>query len=136
VIETGHRTDPLTEAVSRLAAFYRALPQSKLLGPLPDGSSRAEAGHRLASLLAAFGQGVEERASDVAPAWRELPFDGPFIVGDQIAVTGHDLVVGLRALGGEMDELVWSAAGGRVRAADVLEAAQRVAEEVWGVVRA
>ena len=120
MIETGHRTDPLTRAVALLAAAYRSLPQSKLLGLLPDGRSRAEAGHRFAALLAALGQGVEERRSGTVPTWRELPFDGVFIVGDQIAVTGYDLVTGMRALT-DLDELVWSAEGERVKAGEVLE---------------
>jgi hypothetical protein len=109
-------------AVALLAAAYRSLSQSKLLGTLPDGRSRAEAGHRFAALLAALGQGVEERARDVAPVWRKLPFDGVFIVGDQIAVTGHDLVAGIRGLG-DLDELVWWADGGRIAAGEVLEVA-------------
>ena len=95
------------KTVALLAASYRSLPQSKLLGVLPDGSSRAEAGHRFAALLAALGQGVEERHSAMAPTWRELPFDGAFIVGDQIAVTGHDLVAGLRGLVDLDEEGVW-----------------------------
>jgi hypothetical protein len=122
VIETGHRTDPLSRTVSKLAALYRSLPQSKLLGVLPEGRSRAEAGYRLAGRLAAWAQGVEERLNAAVPQWRQLPFDGSFVVGDQIAVTGHDLVVGMRALR-DLDELVWSAEGGRVRAVEVLEAA-------------
>lgn len=126
MIETGHRTAPLTRAVALLASSYRSLPQSKLLGVLPDGRSRAEAGHRFAALLAALGQGVEERASRVPPRWRDLPFDGAFIVGDQIAVTGHDLVAGMRAMG-DLDELVWSVDGGRVKAAEVLERGVREA---------
>jgi hypothetical protein len=139
VIETGHRTDPLMQAVAYLAASYRALPQSKLLGLLPDGSSRAEAGYRFAAMLAVFGQGVEERTRDVAPAWRRLPFDGLFVVGDQIAVTGHDLVAEMDRLEGQgqgqgqrlgLDELVWTVGGERVRAGEVLEAAVRGAEEL------
>jgi hypothetical protein len=133
VIETGHRTDPLTRAVALLAASYRSLPQSKLLALLPDGRSRAEAGHRFAALLAALGQGVEERASDAAPLWRDLPFDGAFIVGDQIAVTGHDLVAGMRGLT-DLDELVWSAEGERVRAGEVLEVGVREAGYLRSVI--
>ena len=127
MIETARRTDPLTRVVALLASAYRALPQSKLLGTLPDGRTRVEAGHRLAALFAVWGQGVEERALPVAPQWRELPFNGPFIVGDQIAVTGHDLVAGLRGLRG-LDELVWRADGGRVSAGEVLELAIREAK--------
>lgn len=122
MIETGHRTDPLTQAVAFFAATYRSLPQSKLLGLLSDGRSRAQAGHRFAALLAAMGQGVEERVSAQAPRWRDLPFDGHFIVGDQIAVTGHDLVAGMRGLA-DLDEPVWSVHGERVAAGDVLETA-------------
>ncbi|MBS2965186.1 hypothetical protein KGA66_19200 [Actinocrinis puniceicyclus] len=132
MIETGHRTDPLTQAVAFLAATYRSLPQSKLLTLLPDGRSRARAGHRFAELLAAMAQGVEERARETAPQWRELPFDGHFIVGDQIAVTGHDLVAGMRALG-DLDEPVWSVEGGRVAAGEVLEAAVAAANRLRGL---
>jgi hypothetical protein len=68
------------------------MPESKLLGRLPDGRSRAAAGHELASLIALAAQGVEDRTRPVPPAWRALPFEGPFVVGDQIGVTGHDLL--------------------------------------------
>ena len=132
MIETGHRTDPLTQAVARLAASYRGLSQSKLLALLPDGRSRAEAGYRLAALLAMFGQGVEERALDVPPTWRSLPFDGVFIVGDQIAVTGHDLVAGIAGLDG-LDELVWTVEGRRVGAGELLATAVGEAGELQRV---
>jgi hypothetical protein len=92
VIETGSRTELLTSLLPRLAAAYRSMPQSKLLGKLPDGRSRAQAGHALAAALAVAGQGVEERDQVDPPVWRVLPFDGPFVVGDQIGVTGHDLL--------------------------------------------
>jgi hypothetical protein len=133
VIETAHRTDPLTRVVALLSSTYRALPQSKLLGTLPDGRSRVEAGHRLALQFALWGQGVEERALSAAPRWRELPFDGPFIVGDQIAVTGHDLVAGMRELP-DLDEPVWRVGGGRVAAGEVLEAALAEANRLKGAV--
>lgn len=133
MIETGHRTDPLTQAVAFFAATYRSLPQSKLLGLLSDGRSRAQAGHRFAALLAAMGQGVEERASASVPRWRDLPFDGHFIVGDQIAVTGHDLIAGMRALD-DLDAPVWSVDGRRVAAAEVLEEALRAAKGLRGLI--
>ena len=119
MIDTDHRTEPLADALSRLASVFRALPQSKLLGLLSDGRSRAAAGHALAVLLARAGQGVEERERDAAPVFRDVPFDGPFVVGDQIAVTGHDLVAGLRGLGGSA--LVWSPDGRRVSAGAMVE---------------
>ena len=119
MIDTDHRTEPLADAVSRLASVFRALPQSKLLGKLPDGRSRAVAGHGLAVLLARAGQGVEERDRDVAPVFRDVPFDGPFVVGDQIAVTGHDLVAGLRGL--EASAVVWGPDGHREPVGTVVE---------------
>lgn len=67
------------------------MPESKLLGRLPDGRSRAAAGHELASLVAFAAQGVEDRARPHPPTWRLLPFEGAFVVGDQIGVTGRDL---------------------------------------------
>ncbi len=119
MIDTDHRTEPLAEAVSRLASKFRSLSQSKLLRPLPDGRSRAAAGHEVAVLLARAGQGVEERASAHVPLWRDVPFDGVFVVGDQIAVTGHDLVVGLRGV--DADEPVWGPDGRRVPAGAVAD---------------
>jgi hypothetical protein len=82
----------LETVVDRLASRYRGMPESKLLGRLPDGRTRATAGHELASLLALAAQGVEDRSRPVPPSWRLLPFEGAFVVGDQIGVTGHDLL--------------------------------------------
>lgn len=132
MIDTGHRTDSLTQAVTRLSAMYRALPESKLLGRLPDGRSRAEAGHRFAALLATFGQGVEERVRDVPPTWRRLSFDGHFVVGDQIAVVGHDLAAGIEGLA-DLDELVWTAEGARVTAGELVAVAVREASALRAV---
>ncbi len=108
MIKIGHRTEPLTEIVARLAAVYRALPESRLLANLPDGTDRAHAGHGLAARLALAAQGVEERDREVPPHWRELPYVGHFIVGDQIAVTGHDLIAAVAKLA-NAGEQVWAA---------------------------
>lgn len=82
----------LDSLLTRLASAYRSLPESKLLGRLPDGRTRAAAGHELAVLIATAAQGVEDRSRPSAPSWRPLPYEGPFVVGDQIGVTGHDLL--------------------------------------------
>lgn len=81
----------LETVLNRLASRYRSMPESKLLGRLPDGRSRAAAGHELASLVAFAAQGVEDRSRPHPPTWRLLPFEGAFVVGDQIGVTGHEL---------------------------------------------
>jgi hypothetical protein len=83
----------LETVLTRLSAHFRSMPESKLLGRLPDGRSRAAAGHELAGLVALAAQGVEDQDRRKPPAWRALPFEGPFVVGDQIGVTGHDLLV-------------------------------------------
>jgi len=83
----------LETVLTRLSAHFRGMPESKLLGRLPDGRSRAAAGHELAGRVALAAQGVEDRGAPVPPTWRRLPFEGPFVVGDQIGVTGHDLLV-------------------------------------------
>jgi hypothetical protein len=106
-------------ALTRLAGAYRAMPQSKLLGRLPDGRSRAEAGHALAEELALAAQGIEERGSDRPPLWRAVPFVGPFAVGDQLTVLGDELSEALAGLG-RADEPVWSAPTARVGADQVI----------------
>lgn len=82
----------LDSLLTRMASAYRSLPESKLLGRLPDGRTRATAGYELAVLIATAAQGVEDRARPSAPSWRSLPYEGPFVVGDQIGVTGNDLL--------------------------------------------
>jgi hypothetical protein len=67
--------------------------------------SRAGAGHRLAQLLADATAGVAGRAAAIAPASRPVPIIDMFAVGEQIAVTGHDLVLELEGLPDR--ELVW-----------------------------
>jgi hypothetical protein len=72
--------DELRAAARLLADRFRAMPQSRLLGAVPGHPSRAAAGLTLARELARL-----------AHAPQELPDAGPFAVGDQIAVTAHDL---------------------------------------------
>ena len=107
----------LDSVLTRLASAYRSLPESKLLGRLPDGRTRATAGHELAALIASAAQGVEDRSRPSAPSWRPLPYEGPFVVGDQLGVTGHDLLAacsrlgGRRGVGGAPADGEWPAAG-------------------------
>ena len=114
----------LTWEIDALADRYRGLSQARLLGALPspvaftspagtggqepaDGSrvTRAGAGHRLTQLLADAAAGVAGRAADVAPASRPVPIIDLFALGEQIAVTGHDLILELEGL--QDRELVW-----------------------------
>ncbi|TKA10046.1 hypothetical protein [Actinacidiphila oryziradicis] len=75
----------LLRAVDRLAGRFRALPQSRLRGAV------AEAGLALARELAAEAQRIEFPGREV----RIIPDEGVFVVGDQIAVAGHELAAAL-----------------------------------------
>ncbi|MGW4383130.1 hypothetical protein [Kitasatospora sp. NPDC004531] len=75
----------LTAAVDRLADRFRALPQSRLLAAVPGHPSRAAAVLALAGRLADAGRALE----GLPPL--PVPDCGAFAVGDQLAVTGHDL---------------------------------------------
>ena len=46
----------------------------------------------MAQLLALAAQGIEERSADSEPRWRRVPELNDFAVGDQVAVTGNDLL--------------------------------------------
>ena len=107
------------DKLTRLAGAFRAMPQSKLLGRLPDGRSRAEAGHALADALAKAAQGIDERSSDQPPLWRAVPFVGPFAVGDQLMVLGNEFCGALAGLE-QLAEPVWSAPDARAGADQVL----------------
>ena len=108
-------------ALARLGGVYRSMPESKLLGRLPDGRLRAVAGHDLADEFARAAQGIAERSSAVPPQWRSVPFIGPFVVGDQLTVMAYELSAALDGLE-RADEQVWSASAspGRVAADELL----------------
>jgi hypothetical protein len=75
---------PLRTAVDRLADRFRALPLSRLLRV-------AEEGLTLARGLSAAAQLLELPGRDPLL----IPDDGVFVIGDQIAVAGHDLATAL-----------------------------------------
>ena len=137
----------LTWEIDALADRYRGLSQARLRGALPrpvaftrpaagtggqepaDGSrvTRAGAGHRLTQLLADAAAGVAGRAADVAPASRPVPIIDLFALGEQIAVTGHDLVLELEGL--QDRELVWDG-DRRVRVATLVARVTGVLKEL------
>lgn len=85
---------PLRTAVERLADRYRAMPVSRLRRVAGDGLA-------LARELSAAAQRLE--LPDREPLL--MPDDGNFVVGDQIAVAGHDLAAALDAHPGRHDVL-------------------------------
>lgn len=92
-------TSPLTAAVERFADRLRAAPQSRLR------QGAAETALELARELSVRAQRLEAAAQGsggaegAAPA-REMPDEGIFVVGDQVAVAGLDLAEALRAAAG------------------------------------
>ena len=97
--------NPLAEPEDRLAWEIRAVAErlrqlspARLRTPLPSYPSREQAGRVLAQRLADAAAGVVARDSDQPPEWREVPEIEVFAVGEQVAVTGNDLVGELAAL--------------------------------------
>ena len=112
--------DALAADVRRVSERLRTLSQARLQAPAPPFTSRSDAAREAARVLAVAAQGVEAGGEPAEPTWRVLPQLADFAVGDQVAVTGNDL---LAALGGTPpDRPVW-APGGRRPARDVVAAA-------------
>ncbi len=114
-------------AVDRLAERLRSLSDTRLARPLPPHPSRADAAHALAQALAEADQGVEQRADPQPPAWRRVPRLHDFAVGDQVAVTGHDLVRAAEGL--DPATPVW-APGGRRPVGELLAELESSAREL------
>ncbi len=97
----------LTVEVDRIADRLRGLSQARLAEPVPGHASRADAARSTAQALADAAARIEaglvaggDGAADtgqVAPVRHILPALTDFAAGDQVAVTGHDVIA---ALGG------------------------------------
>jgi hypothetical protein len=92
--------------VRRVADRLRSLSAARLAGAGASSPAPAEAGREIAQALADAALGVEERRREQPPRPRALPVLGDFAVGDQVAVTGHDLVAALDEV--DPHDLVWS----------------------------
>lgn len=102
-------SEDLGRSVERLADRLRTLADTRLARPLDGGATAADRAHALAQALADAEQGIAGRAAKRPPAWRAVPRLGDLAVGDQVAVTGADLVAACGGL--EADEAVWTRAG-------------------------
>jgi hypothetical protein len=132
--------------VRRLADRLRSLPQSRIqvrLDPAPTVPSglevsaagplnRAALALALAQHLADTALGVEHRDAPAPPPRRLVPTLTVFAVGDQVGVTGTDLVGVLRGL--EPGDAVWTTAGIRGTAGGVLADCQDAVAAVARVV--
>lgn len=79
--------------VERVADRLRSLSLARLAAPLPPDASRADAAHGLAQRLA-------DAAADLEGRERiDVPRLGDHVVGDQVAVTGQDLVAAAGVIG-------------------------------------
>ncbi len=88
----------LSAAVRDVADRIGRLPQSRLL-------TRAAGGLDLAQHFADAAAGIEARAATVAPRPRAVPTLSVFAVGDQVAVTGGDVLAAADGL--DPTEPVW-----------------------------
>ncbi|MDQ1664455.1 MAG: hypothetical protein QOH75_486 [Actinomycetota bacterium] len=116
----------LAADVRRVVDRLRGLSQARLAAGAPPHQSRAAAARRAAQLIADAAQGIEEHDGDIEPAWRTLPTLHDFAVGDQVAVTGQDLLIAAAEVA--PDTPVW-ARGRRRTAHEVLaDAATQLGE--------
>ena len=116
----------LAEQVSRLADRLRSLSEVRLARALPPAGSRADAGHALAQRLADAAAALDGEPARPVPRLHDLA------VGDQVAVTGTDLVAAVCLAAGRgpaghgpgVDADGWaSTAGAAIEAVRALRAA-------------
>jgi hypothetical protein len=112
------RRSDLARAVDRVADRLRGLSQARLAAAVPPHDSRAAAARTAAQALADASAGLS--AGDDPPTWRTVPVLSDFAAGDQVAVTGHDVLISAGAVA--PGDLAW-ARGGRRTADEVLASA-------------
>jgi hypothetical protein len=112
------RLGQLAGDLGRLVDRLRSLSEVRLARPLPGRGSRADTAHALAQLLA------DHAAALSAEPSRPVPRLHDFAVGDQVAVTGNDLLAALR------DRSEHSLASGQDDPADRLGDALRAVREL------
>ncbi len=111
---TGRSVDPellddLAAQLGRLVDRLRSSSDVRLGGTVPGGGTRADAAHRLAQELADAAAGL------VGDPLRPVPRLGDLAVGDQVAVTGADLLDALAVTSGRSVALGALAGVRRVR---------------------
>jgi len=117
----------LSGELERLATRLRGQGSVRLAAELAPYASRSAAARAVAQALAEAAQGVQERGAVAEPAWRAVPDVGPLAVGDQVAVTAHDLVSALEGV--PASAAVW-VRGGRRELGAVLDDVRRRARDL------
>lgn len=87
--------EQLQVEVARVADRLRSMSQERLQRGFPPYASRAAAALEVAQLLA----DTAAEVTGVPAERRTVPDLGPLVVGDQVAVTGTDLVEAASGLG-------------------------------------
>jgi hypothetical protein len=116
--EPAGLAERLAVEITRVSERLRTLPLARLSAPLPPHPSRAAAAHALAQRLATAAQGIDCRALPQPPTWRTVPRLADHAAGDQVAVTGRELLDAVTEAGPDCE--VWTPTG-RGRAAEVVE---------------
>jgi hypothetical protein len=121
----GSTRGELAADVRRVADRLRTLSEARLAAPVPPHRSRAAGGRSVAQTLAVAAQGIEDRGLAEEPHWRSVPALSDLTVGDQVAVTGHDLLAALEA--SAPDEEVWTPGTRRTAGEVVADATAQLA---------
>ena len=103
--------DELAADVRRVSDRLRTLSAARLAGPpappedgMPPYRSRAQAARGAAQAMADAAAALERAAVGSGGfQWRPLPELADFAAGDQVAVTGHDLLAGLELVPPDTD---------------------------------
>jgi hypothetical protein len=103
--------DELAADVRRVADRLRTLSAARLAGPpappedgMPPYRSRAQAARGAAQAMADAASALESAAAGGGwVEWRPLPELADFSVGEQVAVTGHDLLAALELVPPDTD---------------------------------
>jgi hypothetical protein len=103
--------DELAADVRRVADRLRTMSAARLAGPpappedgMPPYRSRAQAARGAAQAMADAAAALESAAAGVSGfQWRPLPELADFAAGDQVAVTGHDLLAALELVPPDTD---------------------------------
>jgi hypothetical protein len=103
--------DELAADIRRVADRLRTLSAARLAGPpappadgMPPYRSRAQAARGAAQAMADAASALESAAAGGGGCpWQPLPELADFAVGDQVAVTGHDLLAALELVPPDTD---------------------------------
>ena len=119
--------------VRRVAERLRTLSEAQLAAAAPPYPSRAAGGRTVAQTLADAAQALDERDSGAEPQWRDVPVLSDLAVGDQVALTGNDLLAQLPSGGDHAvpaigpEEIVWARGTRRTAGEVVADAAAQLA---------